>query len=88
LLAMQDRLSHPAVARALDYLEAHATSERSGIALSLALLALRACRRREDQVRIALIEQLPVTVELRNLATIALVAFALGPETSHAAFSL
>ena len=88
LLAMQDRRADPVVARSIDYLEQQATSERSSIALGVALLALRACGRRNDSVRAALVEQLPVTLELRNHAAIALASYALGPEQTNAAFRL
>jgi hypothetical protein len=87
LLAMQDR-AHPAVERSLNYLEQHATSELSGTGLGLALLALRAYGRQDDRVRAALIDQLPITMELRNHAAIALAFYALGPEQAHAAFTL
>ncbi len=88
LLAMQDRLAHPVVERSLNYLETHATSELSGTTLALTLLALRACGRRDNGVRAALIQQLSITMEFRNHAAIALALYALGPEQAHAAFTL
>ena len=88
LLAMQDRRDHPVVERSLNYLESAATSERSGIALALALLALRACGRGHEAVQAALHEQLPRTVELGNHAAIALAVCALSPQRIHAAFTL
>jgi hypothetical protein len=88
MLAMQDRVAHPVVERSLDYLENHATSERSGATLALSLLALRACGRRYDGVQAALIDQLSVTTAFRNHAAIALASYALGPEQAHAAFTL
>jgi len=88
LLALQDLRDHPVVARSLDYLEHAATSERSGGALALALLALQACGRAHEPVRTALHEQLSITMEHRNHATIALAHCALGSERTHAAFAL
>lgn len=88
LLAMQDRRAHPVVGRSLDYLEKHATSERSGSTLALVLLALRVYGRRNDEVREALIEQMPLTMELGNQASIAMALCALGPERAYAAVTL
>ena len=88
LLAMQDRRDHPVVERSVDYLEKHATSERSGTALALALIVLRVYGRSDQAVRTALVEQLPITVALRNHAAIALASYALNPEQTHAAFTL
>jgi len=88
LLALQHRRDHPVVERSLDYLEEHATSERSGTALALALLALRTYGRRDNAVRSALIEQLPVTMALQNHAAVALAAYALSSEQTYAAFTL
>ena len=45
VLAMGDRLAHPAVARSLQWLEKNAETEKSAIALSLASTALHACGR-------------------------------------------
>src|SRR5262247_1008514 len=88
LLALQHRRDHPVVERSVDYLEKHATSERSGTALALALLALRVHGRRDDAVRSALIAQLPVTMTLQNHAAVALAAYALSSEQTYAAFTL
>ena len=88
LLALQHRRDHPVVERSLAYLEKHGTSERSGTALALALLALRVYGRRDDAVRSALIGQLPITMALQNHAAIALAAYALSSEQTYAAFTL
>ena len=88
LLALQHRRDHPVVERSVDYLEKHATSERSGTALALALLALRVHGRRDDAVRSALVAQLPVTMTLQNHAAVALAAYALSSEQTYAAFTL
>ena len=88
LLAMQNRRDHPVVERSVNYLEKQATSERSGTALALALIALRVYGRSDDAVRSALIEQLPTTIALQNHASIALAAYALNPEQSCVAFTL
>jgi hypothetical protein len=87
LLAMQDRRDDPVVARSVDYLAAHALSEKSGAALSLAMIALRVYNRGIDPVRAALLEQLPVTLALGNLASIAMALYAL-EDQSYAAFTL
>jgi hypothetical protein len=88
LLAMQDRLTDPVVARSLDYLERYATSERSGTALALTLLALQTCGRPSSGVRAALLEQLPVTISLGNHMAIALTTYALGAKQTNNAFTL
>jgi hypothetical protein len=88
LLAMQDRRTDPVIGRSLDYLERYATSERTGTALALALVALRTCGRPSSGVRAALIEQLPVTMDLGNHMAIALAAYALGSEQANHAFTL
>jgi hypothetical protein len=87
LLAMQDRRDDPVVARSLDYLAAHAVSEKSGVALSLAMIALRVYNRRIEPVRAALLEQLPVTLALGNIASIGMALYAL-EDQSYAAFTL
>lgn len=88
LLAMQDRGDEPAVTRSLDYLDKNATSERSGTALALALLALRAYERDTAQVMRALIGQVPTTLEFQNNASIALALCAMNPAKADGAFSL
>ncbi len=88
LLAMQDRRDHPVVERSVEYLERQATSERSGTALALALIALRVYGRRDEAVRAALIEQVPVTMALRNHAAIAAASYALEPDQTYDAFTL
>ena len=88
LLAMQDRRTHPVIERSLDYLEQNATSERSASALALALLALEACGRPTSGIRAALIEQLPITMELGNHMAIALATYALGSDKVNNAFTL
>jgi hypothetical protein len=87
VLAMQDR-SEPEVARSVEYLEQHATSEQSGSALSLAAIALGVSRRNTAPVRAALDKQLDTTLEFGNLAVIASALVALTSDGSHAAFAL
>ena len=86
LLALQDHPSHEAVLRSQAYLEKDALSERSSLALSLALVALRVLGRPTDSVASALVEQLPTTMALGNLHAMALALYALG--TDHAALVL
>ena len=77
LLAMQDRAGEPAVTQGLAFLERHATSERSAMALALASRALRAYGRDTAAVAGALREQLPITLALGNLAAAAAALYAL-----------
>jgi hypothetical protein len=88
LLAMQDRRDHPVIRRSADYLTEHAMSERSGTALALASIALAVYGRRDDAVRLALAQQLPVTIALGNHAAMAMAAYALAPDGTHAAFTI
>jgi hypothetical protein len=88
LLAMQDRRDHAVFERSLNYLEINAISERTGSALALALFALRACGRRHGAVQAALSEQLSITLELANQASIAMSLCALNSDQTHAAFTL
>lgn len=82
LLSLQDRASHRAVKASRDYLERDALSELSSLALSLALVALRVLGRPTDKIASALIQQVPTTIQLGNLHTMALALFAL--RTDHA----
>ena len=79
LLAMQDQATEPAVARSRDYLEREATSERSGLALSLALMCLAAYGRPTTSIRAALAEQVPMTLTFGNHVSMALTLCALQP---------
>ena len=85
LLALQDRRTLPAVVRSLDYLERAATLERSGVALSLALIALTAFGRTAAPVREALVAQVPTTIEFGNQMAAAMALYALGSQGSHGA---
>ena len=88
LLAMQDRTSYPAVERSREYLEREATTERSGVALSLAFLVLTAYRRATGSVRQALQEQIPTTLALGNQLSAALTLCALQAGAGDAAVAL
>lgn len=88
LLAMQDRRDLDVVARSLAYLREHATAERSGTALALAMIALGLYGCDQSAARSALLEQLPITRALGNCAAIALAAYALDPGQPYAALSL
>ena len=88
LLAMQDRTSYPAVERSREYLEREATTERSGVALSLALIVLTAYGRATGSVRQALQEQIPTTLTLGNQLSAALTLCALQPGAGDAALVL
>jgi len=88
LLALQDRSSHDAVRRSLDYLEREALSERSSLALSLAMIALRVFKRPVDAISAALVQQIPTTLTLGNLHAAALALYALRTDHADAALVL
>ena len=88
LLSLQDRQSLPEVARSVAFLEREATSERSGTALALALMALRAYGRSTGAVRDTLVAQLPVTLDLGRIASAAMSLYALSEADRHAAVVL
>ena len=88
LLSLQDRKSLPEVARSVAFLEREATSERSGTALALALMALRAYGRSTAAVRDTLVAQLPTTLDLGKIASAAMSLYALSEADRHAAVVL
>lgn len=88
LLSLQDRQSLPAVVRSLAFLEQVATSERSGTALALALMALRAHGRPTRTVRDTLLAQVPTTLGLGKVAAAAMTLVALDEAEGHAAVTL
>ena len=77
LLAMQDRRSTPAVARSLAWLEQHALSEPSTMALSLAAVALSVYDRPAAKVIDALRFQEERTASLDNAHLMAMALYAL-----------
>ena len=85
LLALRDRATMPAVRRSVEFLGRAAMTERSGVALSLALVALAAFDRPTSELRAALLEQVPTTLEFGNCMAAALSLFALAAERSHGA---
>jgi hypothetical protein len=88
LLAMQDRGSEPAVARSAKYLQTHASSEPSGMALSLALMALRALGRETGHVISALERHVSTSIALNNQLGVALALHALAIDRGHCALAL
>jgi hypothetical protein len=84
VLAMQDRQSEPEIAGSLDYLEASAPNERSGLSLALAIVALDAAGRSSGAVREILLRQTEISLELNNLLAIAASLYALRDEGRHA----
>lgn len=86
LLAMQDRPDNEAVRQSLAWLEAHATSESSAMALSLAAIALSAFGRPVRGVLTALGRQYEATGFLGNahLTAMALYALALPSHRARA----
>jgi len=85
---LQDRKSLPEVTRSVAFLEREATSERSGTALALALMALRAYGRSTDALRQILLAQLPTTLNLGKVTSVAMSLYALGERDRHAAVAL
>jgi hypothetical protein len=77
LLAMQDKPDHPVVRRSLDWLSAHATSERATMALALAAICLHVYRRPIDEVLALLSAQYARTQALGNAHLLAMVTYAL-----------
>ena len=88
LLSLQDQQSLPAVERSVAFLEREATSERSGTALALALIALRTYGRPAPAVRDALVAQLPTTLALGKVAAVAMSLYALSEADRYAAVAL
>jgi hypothetical protein len=77
LLAMQDHRDHPAVARSLDWLVAHAVSERATMALALAAICLQVYGRPTADVLRALEAQDARTRFLDNAHLLAMATYAL-----------
>ena len=85
LLAMQDRVTEPAVQLSLDWLSGHADSERSAMALSLAAVCLAVYRLPSQSVLMALRAQADATGFLDNAHLIAMAQFALTIDDHDAA---
>jgi hypothetical protein len=86
LIAMQDRLTIPAVAQSLDYLAAHGGDETSSLSLGLAALALRICGRRTATLE----NRLRTLVEAADVSSLlghAIAVLALAPEGSRSALA-
>lgn len=88
LLAMQDRRDHPVFIESLGWLEQHATSETSGLSLSLACVALRAYGKATTAVQSALLKQLAGTSAFGQLSTLAIAHCALDEHHGIAALAL
>ena len=87
LLALQKR-AEPAVTRSLAYLDRAAASEASGIALSLAVLALDAHGHPSGAARTALGEQSARTIDLGHQLGVAMTLYAQQSGTGNGAFVL
>jgi hypothetical protein len=83
LLALADRPTQAAVAQSLEWLIAHQGSERSGMALSLAAVALSAFGKPIEPLLDALVDQHARTGFLGNLHLGAMAVYALGLPTSR-----
>ena len=88
LLAMRDRVAEPAISRSVTFLENAAVSERSALALALALIALRTFGRPYDEVYAALTRQVSTTLTLGNQFSAALSLYALRTDHGDAALAL
>jgi hypothetical protein len=89
LLAMQDKRDHPTIRTSVDWLAAHATSETSAMALSLAAICLHVFDRPEGDVLSVLKGQDARTAFLGNLHLTAMAAYALAlPRHQARAFRL
>jgi hypothetical protein len=84
LLALQDHRDLPAVADALAWLEAEATSERSAMALALAAISLTVFGRPVDTVLEPLVEQGRQTAYLGNAHLEAMALYAMTLDEHHA----
>jgi len=80
LLALQDRRDLPAVKAGLTYLEAHAESERSGLALGLASICLKVFGRHTASVGRAITAQQQPSLALGNAVTLATLLIATSDE--------
>jgi hypothetical protein len=88
LLSLQDRQSLPEVVQSVAFLEREATSERSGTAFALALMALRAYGRSTDALRDAMLAQIATTLNLGKVTSVAMSLYALSEGERHAAVVL
>jgi hypothetical protein len=88
LLALQDRRSEPAFTRSAAYLMREAESESSGVALALALLAMRVLGHSSGSVEASLVRQLPTSLSLGSHLAAALGLFALRSDHGYAAITL
>jgi hypothetical protein len=88
LLALQDRATHPAVTKSLDFLAAHARSEPSTTAVSITTIALAVLGRPDDRLREQVTESVPIATEMAQVAAVALGAYALQNEDGYAAFRI
>jgi hypothetical protein len=85
LLALQDKQDHPAVVRSLTWLDAHALSEPSTMALALAAVALAVYGRPVEPVLARLHALQEQTRTLGNVHAVALAAYALSLPAHRAA---
>jgi hypothetical protein len=88
LLALQDRLAHPVVTRAVRHLDTTQLSEPSNMGLSLAAIGCRLCGRDPAPAERALVAALAPARDDRNLAGLAMAACALRGDDGVASFRL
>jgi hypothetical protein len=78
LLALQDQPTEPAFVKSLEYLHREASSEKSSVSLSLALVVLRQFKQPFSSVTLALQSQRNTTLALGNQFAMALAVYAVG----------
>ena len=81
---MQDLPTEPAFVRGLYFLSTSRLREPSGLALSLAAVALRVAGRPADDVEDRLAADVAPVLRLGNMQTMAMVCYALTSGTHHA----
>jgi hypothetical protein len=77
LLAMQDRLNHPVVARSMEWLTTHALDESSRLALALSTICLRAFSMPYQSVLAALTELAAAPTLIDNVHNLAMTLYAM-----------
>ncbi len=89
LMALQDRRKQTEVQQAVEFLERNGTHERSGIALSLATIALNIFGSSSTApVRDAAMAQISTTITFGNQMAAAMLLFTLRGEGNHAPFRI
>lgn len=88
LLSLQDRTAESAFVKSREYLKREGSAEKSGVALSLALIALRQLGQQTDVLVSDLSSQLETTMAVGNHFAMALALYALRAGQDDGAFKL